>query len=431
MASRDLPRSDRLLIGLVSLAVVCLVPLLLRYERAHTEWSPDAAETLANMSESERRDLEANYERFHSQLPPERREEIRRIHELVQSDPEVRQVFEKYHDWLQELTVTARDRIRSAGSVNGKLTQIQQLLGDEDAIYESFAVELDPDDWRLKRFRGEEFAKRLSEAIRRNGVSNLIWITNREFDRMVDVVIAGLPEGAREEFRKQTAVVTDDTPESDRFRIRARALMATFRGMGRGNWISPETADKVLDLLEDSETRQKLKAMDPDQKQLIAFLIVMRGSDQFRNLERYFPTDKQAAELYTSLDREEQIKLMALDAQRARFILNLKFVTQREDVPDDIAELAQSMLGWLGRGRSGRFGRAPEGRRGPPRGERRPGERGPGERGPGERGPGERGPGERGPGERGPGRRGEADRGGKGGPRPGNPPPGDRPPPCD
>lgn len=390
MPGSSFSRFDWCLIGITTVVTLCVVPWLLRFERTHSDWSPEAAEALAAMSEDERSDVAANYERLHNQLSNEKRERVEAIHASIGQDPQLASVMERFHDWLQELDITERDSIRSADTIEAKVAEVQSLLAEELVDEESFEVNFDPDDSRMRMFHSEEFIDKLRQALRENSISRLR-ISNREFDGIVDVLVATFPVEMRARFGELTSDMRPGIDDSERYRLRARGLMSTLRDQRRSReWMTPEIAGRIFDRLDDSEFRQRVKALDPDQQRVLAMLIVLRGGDQFRNLGRYFPSESQAAEIFTQLDRKKQIELMGLSPTWSRMRLNLMFVAQSSDVPEDIAAFARSVLSGMERWRShrGRSGRRGGSGRGSSNGRNRSGrgeDRGgrPGGRGPG------------------------------------------------
>jgi hypothetical protein len=364
---------DRILIAGVAIATVCIVPTLLRFERSHDDWSEDSAKQIEEMTQNERSDLKANAERLQSKLSEEKREAVRSIHDAV-GDPKTAKRFEAYHAWLQELDVVERDSVRSTGSTEKKVTRIQNLLSDEETRSQGFTIDID--DWRIRRFRGEEFARKLKADMEKAGVGSL-WISDREYDAMLTVMVKGFPKQIQDEFQQSIANLKPDATEEEQWRLRSNAMgSALFRWMEKERSPAPfedEYVDLVLNQIEESSTREPIQNLTAEQKSTLVGILRFRSLD----LSVYFPTDAQVKTFYTSLTRPEQIELMPLSPGIARKRINLMYVASKEDVPSELQDMAKSMLERFDRGmresggRGGRRGsRGDRGDRGGPRGDR-------------------------------------------------------------
>ncbi|MFK7822235.1 MAG: hypothetical protein AB8G99_26300 [Planctomycetaceae bacterium] len=366
---------DRILIAVVAIGTLAIVPNLFRFERTHGDWSEENAKRIALMSENQRSDLKANAQRLNSKLSEEKREAVRAIHEAV-ADPGTSERLDAYHAWLQDLDIVERDSVRSSDSIEKKVTQIQNLMSDEEQRSQGFAINLD--DGRIKRFRGEEFTSQLKFDMEQAGIDSL-WISDREYDAMLDVMVEGYPEEIQAEFKRGLADLAPDAPDAERFRLRSNALAAAmFQWMQKKQSPAPfdeKFVDPVIDQIEESAVREPLKQLTDEQRSTLVGIMRYRSLDRSRFLAVYFPSKPDVAAFYKELPRAEQIQLMSISAHYMRPRLNLMYVARKENVPDDIREMAESILERMDRkvNEPGRRRRPHE--RGGPRGERERGER--------------------------------------------------------
>lgn len=358
---------DRIVIVLVTGITLCVVPYLLRFERTHAGWSASNAEVIEQMSATEREDLLANAKRFNADLTPEKRTVIEEMHDAV-SDPETNERFNTYHDWLQELDVGGRDKIRSADSVDDKLTAVQMLIADAEQRAQGFSVNFD--DWRIRRTQGDDFVDKLKEDLEVAGLDS-VWVSDREHNAMIGVIAGYLPDDAKKEYEASLKGLPAGASEEESYRFRSNAL-----GTAMWNWVrkrrkppepNPEAIDQVLDELEDSQTRDALKQLSIDQKRVLVAIMQFRSMDQFRFLVPYLPSDTEVAAFYAGLDRDDQIAHMQMYPTDSRRRLTLMFLAANpnETIPNDIQDMAKSMLQ-----RIDRMSRESERRGGPGRGRR-------------------------------------------------------------
>lgn len=367
---------DGAIIFAATVVTLIAVPAMLRFERTHADWSTETSAAVAAMSAGEREDLEANYNRLRKQLTEDKRNAVMAVHGAVTQDTGLAARLENYHEWLQELDVVERDSVRSADSVERKVATIQSLLAEAEERFNGFYV--DADDWFIRR-RGAEFAAELQIDLEMDGLRPL-WITSREYDRMVDIFVKAFPQKVQSAFNETAGKIDPNEVESERFRLRAAAMrkaMFDF-SMKTGDRsilsLSADTVENALNEIEDSEKREKLKALNAEQKEAIVHAIRIHGLNPFQGLERYFPNDRQAEEFFLSMDRKAQIKLMAVstDTERGslsqRQRLNLTYITENDQAPEDIRNLAESILkqsnrSHRSRGGGGRRGGRPRGGR--------------------------------------------------------------------
>ena len=412
---------DRVIIGGTVVLTLCAVPFFLRYENTHKDWSAESSAAIASLSEGEREDLAANFSRLHNQLTDEKRIAIQEIHSEVTADAEFSERLETYHDWLRELGVVDRDSIRSASTAEKKVAVIQTLMADSEEKRNGFFI--DAGD-RYFKYKGEDFVKQLQEDLKNSELSPL-WITNREYGLMVDVFVSVFPDELKAAFNAAVREIDEDLIESEKLRLRTAAMRSVMmdyfrkaRDRSRGSDKRRSSITKIPDglpdqafaLIEDSEKREKLKALTPEQKKAILSAIRIYGLNPFQPMQRYAPDDRGAQDYYASLPRDQKIKLMAMPTNRSRRgfgqrqRLDLMFIEQNEEAPEDIRSFAASVLSRIDnpRDREPRSGRRPRGGddRGPrggddrdrgKRGERRGGKGGGPGPGPG-RGPGGGGP---------------------------------------
>ena len=353
---------DRAIIVGTVLLTLCAVPFFLRYENTHRDWSAQSSAAIASLSEGEREDLAANFIRLHNQLPDEKRVAIQQIHAEVIADPEFSERLETYHDWLRELGVVARDSIRSASTAEKKVTVIQTLMADDEENFNGFFI--NAGDRFFKR-NGEDFVKQLQEDLTDSELSPLR-ITNREYGLMVDVFVSVFPDEVKAAFNAAVKEIDEDLVESEKLRLRTAAMRSSMmdyfrkaRDRSRGSEkrrfsitkIPDGLPDQAFAVIEDSQKREKLKALAPAQKKVLLSAIRIYGLNPFQPMQRYKPDDREAQAYYAGLTRDQKIKLMAMptnrsqrgfDSQRER--LNLMFVEQNEDAPEDIRSFAASVL---------------------------------------------------------------------------------------
>ncbi len=396
---------DRVIIGGTVLLTLCAVPFFLRYENTHKDWSAESSAAIASLSEGEREDLAANFSRLHNQLTDEKRIAVQEIHSEASADPEFSARLESYHDWLRELGVVDRDSIRSASTAEKKVAVIQTLMADSEEKLNGFFI--DAGDFEHK---GEDFVKQLQKDLKDSELIPL-GITNREYGLMVDVFVSVFPDESKAAFSAAVREIDEDLIESEKLRLRTAAMRSVMvdyfrkaRDRSRGpdkrrssiTKIPDGLPDQAFALIEDSEKREKLKALAPEQKKAILSAIRFYGLNPYQPMQRYAPDDRAAQDYYASLTRAQKIKLMATPTNRSRRglgRLDLMYIEQNEEAPEDIRSFAASILSRIDnpRARSGRRSRGGDDRDRGKRGERRGGKGGGPGPGPG-RGPGGGGP---------------------------------------
>jgi hypothetical protein len=378
---------DRVVIGGTVLLTLCAVPFFLRYENTHKDWSAESSAAIASLSEGEREDLAANFSRLQNQLTDEKRLAIQAIHSKVTTDPDFSARLESYHDWLRELGVVDRDSIRSASTAEKKVAVIQTLMADSEEKRNGFFI--DAGDRYFGR-KGEDFVKQLQEDLKDSELSPL-WITNREYGLMVDVFVSVFPDELKTAFSAAVREIDEDLVESEKLRLRTAAMRSVMmdyfrksRDRSRGSdkrrssitQIPDGLPDQAFAVIEDSEKREKLKALAPEQKKVILSAIRIYGLNPFQPMQRYKPDDRAAQDYYASLTRDQKIKLMAMPTNRSRRgfgqreRLDLMFIEQNEDAPEDIRSFAASILSQIDNRRDARSGRGGRPRGGDDRGPR-------------------------------------------------------------
>jgi len=356
---------ERLIIIAVCVIVIAGVPYLLEFDRSHAGWSQDASEDLAELSTSARNDVNANYQQFQENLTATERSEMQRLHRMVSSSSGHANTLESFDNWFQQLSPFEREQISGADSVEEQLTVIQTLLAQEDAERDVVEVSLDENLLQFSAAGGRSRSEfdEIKEHVRnlRDDLSALqlsrFRVTTLEFDPMVDTVIKALPDAAQKTFEKSLKERGDALEPAARRRVRVRALLSATRAIGRDYWRNRRTmfeqiAPTILAQLDDSEVREKLKTLAPDQQATIVGAIVMRSVQHNLDLSPYYPNEIELKQFIQGLDRPDQIKLLGMRPERAKFRANMMYVAA--SAPEDIAENAEQMLHFIDRQRSRR-----------------------------------------------------------------------------
>ncbi len=380
---------DRVLIALTVVGTLCVVPFLLRFERSHPGWDAKAGDRIATMSQSEREDLLANRDRLKNDLSPEKRQAVEAIYTAT-ADPEVAARLDAYDTWLQGISVAERDTIRSAETPDRQVAEVQSLLAaseERDGFY------IDADDSRIRHY-GEEFVEQLTFDMASAELSPL-WVSDREYNEIITIFVDAFPEELREDFEDRISKVSAEANESALFRARSnamgRVMLNHFRkhraSRGDGSrreltlpWMTTAKVNATLNAFEDSQKREALLSLSEQQKEAIVNAIGTKSMDQFRFMRPYLPSDQQIKEYFLTLERDVRIELMGRSSRSQRIRLNLMYVASggsesgdvEPEIPEDIVDMANSIMQQLSRfdsarrgrdGRGGRDGRDRGGRR--------------------------------------------------------------------
>ncbi len=392
-------RSSRnwLILLLGAIAAIGIVPLFLGFEQTHADWSAESSNALIELSENERNDLNASYKQFNTKLEAADRDRMNEIHAIVKSKPGREALLDRYDEWYQQLSPFERDQINSAKSMEDRISIIEDLLATEEVERGTVMVELREDRLRMsdggrRKADSEETVARVNELLMELHSMQIsqLSVTTREFDAMVDVILAQLPPKARKAFNERVAEKTTPGADAESVRrVRTGSLMPAFFSLGveeirkRGMfWKWDKLHTSILDCLEDSPVRESLKSLTPDQQQTVVGTMVMRLIENVYDLSPFYPSDVQFKEFFAGLDREVQIKMLPMSPETSKRRVRLMYLQQTQDMPEDIREMAERMLYFLDRRRERGSGRGNSGRgkssrgssrnRGGRRGEQRP-----------------------------------------------------------
>lgn len=384
-SNRTIWRERLIIVATCVVALVC-VPVFLRFDRTHAGWSADASNDLAELSTSARNDVDASYQQFHESLTAQDRDEMQQIHGLVSESSDHADLLLTFDNWFQQLSPFQREQVGEADSLEKQITVIQTLLANQNAQRDVVEVPLDEDLLLFSaagRSRSEldqvkEHVRNLQDDLAPMQQFN---VTTTEFDSMIETVLDALPETAQGAFANSLDQRKGDLPPDVRRRVRVRALLAATRALGPDYWHNRREmliriAPAVIEQLQDSELRQTLKTLEPDQQATIVGAIVMRSVQHNLDLSPYFPDEAELKRFLKDVDRETQIKLLAMKPERAKFRASLMYVVKTG--PDDIKENVKQMLAFVERRQTRRQRPGQNDNQRPPRPQRPP--TGPGKR---------------------------------------------------
>jgi len=226
---------------------------------------------VASLPLEARQRLQRNLERV-QQLVPRRLEELNRLDRTISSSPEQAAAAVDFYDWLKSLQPWQRDALRKSTDTDERLTLVAGYVAEQQR--------------RQDRFRDPQLSSEDVDAVMQT-IEDYLQITPEQrasFDQL---------EGSERYWRVLELSI------GRRNRVGSR----------RDRWPGPELAAAIVESISDTETQVLLQENPDDADRLRQVLgrMVILGFFESRR-----PTNRQLQELFFSLSREDQDKLMRL-----------------------------------------------------------------------------------------------------------------------